>query len=606
MVVCRFYQSGACKFGDQCKFEHPGASRSQNRFSAFGGGAKTTAISGSLPYSLSKEAIEKDLTSEAPTWILSCYGPGRDAPEQLFGGFPREQSTDEIRLHYEKGVQAGKQQEAIQEINQLYENAKNQMQTAVSNLDNAIQFITDGANKHPNRQTIVDSTNPAGRTPGEFAVGKRMNPTSSNPFSSGGTSTTSAFGSAPATGSAFGQPSALGQTPNPFGQPTPSFGQQGGGAFGKPAAPAFGATSTPTSAFGSASTTSAFGSTSTTSAFGQPSGAFGQPSQTGGSAFGQTSGMGQRTSAFGTPAAPAFGQTGGGSAFGQPSQLGSGGSAFGQPSGMGQKPSPFGAPAASSGGSGFSAFANAAKTSPFGATAGQGQPVASNPFAAATGQPVASSPFGAVAAQGQPAASSPFGAAAAAGQPVASNPFAAAQGQAAQAAPNPFSKSDGMGSGMDSQPTSGGFGTQQAASSPFGQQQQAAPNPFGPPNPSPFGSAAAASAPAPAGDAGNPYPPGSEKQHPPLGSYASVSMGRLSAWKGRPVNYKGDVPGYISGSGKWTRIWFPAGPPGYYADTEVAGGQLADEAKRAWEGFKGRFDVVPEVPPLRIHCQWDI
>lgn len=66
-----------------------------------------------LPYGLSKEAIEKDLTGEAPTWILSCYGPGRDAPEQLFGGYPREQSTEEIRLHYEKGVAAGKQQEAV-------------------------------------------------------------------------------------------------------------------------------------------------------------------------------------------------------------------------------------------------------------------------------------------------------------------------------------------------------------------------------------------------------------------------------------------------------------------------------------------------------------
>ena len=66
-----------------------------------------------LPYSLSKETIEKDLTSEAPTWILSCYGPGRDAPEQLFGGYPREQSTDEIRLHFEKAAQAGKQQEAV-------------------------------------------------------------------------------------------------------------------------------------------------------------------------------------------------------------------------------------------------------------------------------------------------------------------------------------------------------------------------------------------------------------------------------------------------------------------------------------------------------------
>lgn len=68
----------------------------------------------SPPYpGLTAEAIQRDLSSELPQWILSCYGPGRDAPEQLFGGYPREQSFEEIRLHFMQGVWAGNPEGAV-------------------------------------------------------------------------------------------------------------------------------------------------------------------------------------------------------------------------------------------------------------------------------------------------------------------------------------------------------------------------------------------------------------------------------------------------------------------------------------------------------------
>lgn len=62
---------------------------------------------------LSKDALEKDLTTEAPQWILSAYGPGRDAPEQLFGGHLREQSFEEMRLHHVVATAAGNPQQAV-------------------------------------------------------------------------------------------------------------------------------------------------------------------------------------------------------------------------------------------------------------------------------------------------------------------------------------------------------------------------------------------------------------------------------------------------------------------------------------------------------------
>lgn len=60
-----------------------------------------------------KDVIQRDLADERPAWILSAYGPGKDAPEQLFGGYPREQSPEEIRLHYMQGLMTGNPQGAV-------------------------------------------------------------------------------------------------------------------------------------------------------------------------------------------------------------------------------------------------------------------------------------------------------------------------------------------------------------------------------------------------------------------------------------------------------------------------------------------------------------
>jgi nucleoporin NUP42 len=59
------------------------------------------------------DAIRRDLTEERPAWILSAYGPGKDAPEQLAGGFPREQSFEEARWAYQQGAEAGNAQGAV-------------------------------------------------------------------------------------------------------------------------------------------------------------------------------------------------------------------------------------------------------------------------------------------------------------------------------------------------------------------------------------------------------------------------------------------------------------------------------------------------------------
>lgn len=62
---------------------------------------------------MTKDGIEQDLKNEKPQWPFSAYGPGRDAPTQLFGGFPLEQSPEEMRVLYYKALANGNPQPAV-------------------------------------------------------------------------------------------------------------------------------------------------------------------------------------------------------------------------------------------------------------------------------------------------------------------------------------------------------------------------------------------------------------------------------------------------------------------------------------------------------------
>ncbi|EAS34492.3 CCCH zinc finger domain-containing protein [Coccidioides immitis RS] len=337
MVVCKYFQEGRCRFGDQCKHEHPGSkSFGGNRFSAlqsgagggFGGSRQAAQEDLRKKYSLTPDDIKNDLTpgKGRPNWIFSSYGPGRYAPVQLFGGPEREQSFEEMRVIHYAATAAGNPQKAIQDANNLYAATEAQIQTILSDVEGAIRYIIDGANQHPNRIDITAGNVAA--APGQqpaFGVGA-------------GTGQPSGFGqptpfgqAAPSAPSAFGQPSGLGQ------QQQPAFGEQ---AFGQP------------STLGQAAPQPPFGQSS----FGQPS-ALGQQQQSafGKPAFGQPSTLGQASTQSG------FGQV---SPFGQPvpqgptqpsylnqtteaspfTQLTSQGQGFGQPQSQAQGPSPFAKP----------------------------------------------------------------------------------------------------------------------------------------------------------------------------------------------------------------------------------------------------------------------
>lgn len=120
-------------FSANCRFEHPGANRqNSNPFSALAGGGNNNrgtfgrpTGSDGPPFSLNKDTIYKDLTEERPSWALSAYGPGRDAPEQLWGGYPIEQSFEEARLHFMMGQMAGNPQGAVSSL--AFESSDNRL-----------------------------------------------------------------------------------------------------------------------------------------------------------------------------------------------------------------------------------------------------------------------------------------------------------------------------------------------------------------------------------------------------------------------------------------------------------------------------------------------
>ncbi|KAL1630938.1 hypothetical protein SLS56_004754 [Neofusicoccum ribis] len=581
MAPCKYFLQGNCKFGDRCRFDHPGAynqnrssnqqNQGQNRFAALNN-ANTGGQGG--------------------RGGQRVYAAARSTPRQLIEGPVMEQSPEEMRLRYYAAMQAGNPQQAVslneeiavdhcanheanqaQEESQLANQVNQQIQNILSDLNGACRYVQDGENTHPNRFDVCQQASAApGQQPQQQQAGAfgRGNGAFGQPSAFGAAAKppqTSAFGQPSAFGaatgqqqSAFGRPSAFGAAANhqsAFGSPSPLGGGAANPAFGKPA---FGAPS----AFGQAANA---GSTAAAAP------AFGQPSQP--SAFGQPGG-----GAFG--AKPAFGQPAGGSAFGQASQPGATG-AFGKPTG----------------------------------TPGFGQPAFGQPA-----QPAANSRFGQLGQQ-QQQQQQPQQQAGGFGQPTnqQSGPSAFGQPMGQQPGPSAFGQPGGQ------QPANNAFGQPAAKPSPFGAPSQAAaPSAFGAPAPAatanPFGKPAGG-APLANGLAapqanGFGQQPSANAGAPSVAAGADVSSyttrgpnNQLTSWKGQPVQYMNGNPCYRRpDNGQWERIWLPDGAPPENPYSHAPREAYGEVLQTAYDHLNktGTFKdgIMPEEPPMHELVGWDV
>lgn len=332
------------------------------------------------------------------------------------------------------------------------------------------------------------------------------------------------------------------------------------------------------------------------------------------------------------PIAPLGGNIPAVNALGQPNQIPAASTAFGAgQSTLGQAPNPFG---------GQGAFG--APSPAFGQPGLAVNPLASQPFGAqAPVQPPQPSPFG---QQPQPGGLGAFGQTGGF-QQNQPNPLIA-QPQAQQA-PGPFAPAQPQPQGAFGQPQAqqpaqpnpfgqpaaqpgGGFSTgvspfgaaptgpssfQQGGAQPFGAAPPSttqAPSPFAPISQQQQAQGQQSGFPAAGGQVADPspYPPGSSAQHPHPSTYsARDASNRITMFKGRPVVYKDNQPGFQNSDGSWEKIWFPNGPPGYYNATELPEEGYDQTTKEDYEKFRqtGEFEggKLPLLPPRREWSKWD-
>ncbi|RFU23786.1 hypothetical protein B7463_g12552, partial [Scytalidium lignicola] len=502
-----------------CKFEHPGdrnvpnsnrftplqnsdtSSNSRKPYGSYQNGNYNGTRGGlpfarTLPYGLDKDVIITDLTVERPQWILSAYGPGRQAPAQLFGGPVREQSFEEMRLLYYIGVTSGNPEQAIQDANQLRRASEQQIENILHNIDGAISYIIEAENEHPNRIDICKGSPLASLRSNTLAHPERYeNSQTGNPFAN--------RAQLPST-STFGNPSAI------------------------------------------------------------SSGTFGKPS-------------------VADPAVDSFGSI---SASKTTPQLGVPGT-FGQPMVLGQKLNPFGSQATT-----FSSE-SLSKTTPaqFPMLA-----VPSNSFAQQPQPTASSSPSG-------PRSEAPL-----LSQPGSSNndyqksPYGSNFGSnVLSTQPNPFGPASRMSAGQQGFPGSESMKTK-VGINPF---TNASTNPITRLSSIDQGHLLGN------GNSGQAYPGSNvlSQHHGMEPSISRDSSGRLSIFKGKPVQYRDGIAGILHRDDRWEKIWFSDGPPPYNKDTELDDDAYDENTKAAYLHVlkKGTFrgGVMPLLPPKAEWCSWD-
>lgn len=95
-----------------------------------------------------------------------------------------------------------------------------------------------------------------------------------------------------------------------------------------------------------------------------------------------------------------------------------------------------------------------------------------------------------------------------------------------------------------------------------------------------------------------------------VNSHHSISEDSPKSFKGKPVEYRNNTPGYIKNDGSWERIWFLNGEPQFSADAKMPPETVYDELtikayNYARENKKFENGIIPTLPPKEEWCRFD-
>ncbi|KAG8227156.1 hypothetical protein J437_LFUL001700 [Ladona fulva] len=190
MVVCKFYVQGICRYGENCRFEHPGSQqqavnyRNQNRswqspaYAASQGGRGTFQPD---PRDLAA-VIKEDVIAmeEGGQWPLSCYTPLKECPN-----FPNfyDTSMEEVRYEAYQAQASNTFDEYVKKIGDLIQETRlkwNLLKNPTPQIYSVIEKLASG--KTVGENTAGPSSSFTFKT---FSFNSPPSPTASSTFSLG-------------------------------------------------------------------------------------------------------------------------------------------------------------------------------------------------------------------------------------------------------------------------------------------------------------------------------------------------------------------------------------------------------------------------------------